>query len=223
MVGLTLLCFFYHLNFISVSDQNSSVGQRDLKAQTRSCSGNRKTHNRNRVMIFFPASIQWKGQWGSWDSPKYCPAGYFVYGYNLRSENAQGGGDDTALNSIALYCRRPNSNTDFQIISHYGFWGDWGRKAYCSGGDNPVIGFDVKEEGGQGAGDDTALNAVDLYCKKGSYVSASVNTGWGSWKPAQKCPAGTAVRGIRTQIEGKQGWGDDTALNGVELYCSSFP
>ena len=86
-----------------------------------------------------------------------------------------------------------------------------------------MIGFDVLEEGNQGSGDDTALNDVDLYCKSGGYVSASVNYARGSWKPKQMCPVGFAVMGIRTQVESDQGNGDDTALNGVELYCKEYP
>ena len=37
------------------------------------------------------------------------------------------------------------------------------------------------------------------------------------------CPDGFAVMGIRTQVQFAQGSGDDTALNGVELYCMENP
>ena len=79
------------------------------------------------------------------------------------------------------------------------------------------------EEGSQAGGDDTALNAVDVYCKNGGFVSADVNTNLGSWSQKQECPSGFAVMGIRTKLEAKQGSGDDTGLNGVELYCKQYP
>ena len=78
----------------------------------------------------------------------------------------------------------------------------------------------MKEEGSQGSGDDTALNAMDLYCKEGGYISAHVNTDWGSWKPKQMCPSVFAVVGIRTQVDCE--CGDETALNGIELYCKPY-
>ena len=151
-----------------------------------------------------------------------------MYGYSAYSEKSQGGGDDTALNHIILYCTYPGQSSPYDnltvIQSDRGPWGTWSGPVFCNGGDNPVVGFDVKEEGPQGGGDDTALNDIDLYCKNdnGGYISANVNTGWGSWKPKQMCPPGMAVMGLRTQVEGYQGWGDDTALNGLELYCDTY-
>ena len=86
---------------------------------------------------------------------------------------------------------------------------------------NPVNGFDVREEGVQGGGDDTAINDIDLYCRNGGrFISAAVNTYFGSWKPVQRCPSGYAVMGIRTQVEPNQVGGDDSALNG--LYCKPY-
>eukprot|EP00091_Calanus_sinicus_P023390 TRINITY_DN786_c0_g1_i5.p1 TRINITY_DN786_c0_g1~~TRINITY_DN786_c0_g1_i5.p1 ORF type:complete len:200 (-),score=37.29 TRINITY_DN786_c0_g1_i5:471-1070(-) len=112
--------------------------------------------------------IQWKGKWGSFPPrATFCPDGSFVFGYRVRSEAPQGNGDDTALNDIELYCRRPNSNAPKgKIWSAHRTLGSWSPDKYCIGTDNPVIGFDVQEERVQGSEDDTALNAVDLWCKK---------------------------------------------------------
>ena len=168
--------------------------------------------------------IRWEGRWGSFGELAECPTGSFAYGYRLRSEPAQGSGDDTALNDIELYCRRPHSyEVTGKIYGDYRTWGNWSSDKYCSGTNNPIVGFDVNEESAQGDGDDTALNAVDLYCKNGDMISAHVNTYYGSWKPKQSCPNGMAVMAIRTQVESKQGSGDDTALNGIELICKEYP
>jgi len=181
-----------------------------------------ETGLRNRVSL---ATIQWKGLWGSFRSDiRFCPDGSFVSGYRLRSENSQGGGDDTAINDIDLYCSRPNSNEVIAVIwSDHRNWGSWSSPTFCRGNDNPVVGFDVREEGPQGGGDDTAINDIDLYCKNGGrYISASVKTTWGSWKPVQKCPSGYAVVGVLTQVEPQQGGGDDTAMNGIKLFCELY-
>lgn len=186
-----------------------------------------ETGLRNRAIS--SATIQWKGRWGSFpSSPNFrydiCPDNSFVYGYRLRSESSQGQGDDTAINDIELYCRRPNSNTvTRKIWSDYRTLGSWSSDAFCQGNDNPVVGFDVREEGSQGSGDDTAINDIDLYCNNGGkYISAPVKANWGSWKPVQRCPSGQAVVGILTQVEPSQGGGDDTALNGLKLYCKPY-
>ena len=169
--------------------------------------------------------IRWEGHWGEWAaSPEFCPEGSFVYGFKLQSEKKQGGSeDDSALNSIELHCRKPNSAFKTKSISSSkGFWGDWGSTAWCTS-DKPVDGFKVQEEPKQGEDDDSSLNNIALYCKDETAAKhASVNTNWGSWKPVQRCPDGFAVVGLKTRVENKQGDGDDTALNGLELYCQRY-
>ncbi len=43
--------------------------------------------------------------WGDWGKVRYCPEGEKATGFSLKTEREQGpGGDDTALNAIALIC-----------------------------------------------------------------------------------------------------------------------
>lgn len=42
---------------------------------------------------------------------------------------------------------------------------------------------------------------------------------WGKWGQAEYCPDNQYVCGVAQKIEGKQGQGDDTAMNAVGFYC----
>uniref|UniRef100_A0A8C5MBE6 Vitelline membrane outer layer protein 1 homolog n=1 Tax=Leptobrachium leishanense TaxID=445787 RepID=A0A8C5MBE6_9ANUR len=42
---------------------------------------------------------------------------------------------------------------------------------------------------------------------------------WGDWGTMEKCPAGTRAAAFSLKVEREQGNGDDTALNGISLYC----
>jgi hypothetical protein len=166
------------------------------------------------------------GSWGSWAACyELCPAGSFAYGAYLLSESSQGIGDDTALNGIQLDCydRVSGAYAGF-ITSQLGPWGTWGARAvtnpYVVG--NPIAGGQMLVESPQGAGDDTAANALVLRALNGTNSAPPVNTGWGSWQPLRTCAAGQAVCGVTTRLEGSQGAGDDTSLNGIAFACCTF-
>jgi len=165
------------------------------------------------------------GIWGDWGSKEYCPGSSYVYGFDLQIVSNQGPGskgkfDDSALNIVRLHCYGGSS-----ITSATQNWGNWGKRKFCPGYSNPVIGFDIRIEGyesGSTGGDHTAANDVDLYCKDGEMLMGDRKTFWGSWSPVLKCPKGMAVVGIQTRVEKDQSWGDDTALNGVKLLCAPY-
>ena len=85
-----------------------------------------------------------------------------------------------------------------------------------------MVGFSLLVEPNQGGGDDSATNNVRLKCMKGQIITGVSHTKWGSWKEWKVCPSGEAVFGLKTQIEEGQGSGDDTALNGVAMYCATY-
>jgi len=172
--------------------------------------------------------ITWTGQRGNWaHQPTFCPYGSFVNGYEVRVDSKKkwrrgDARDATALNDIILYCSEPGSVAVDEIWSDHTRLGYWRREAWCSSTNTSVVGFKVREEGPQGRGDDTALNSIAMYCSDGQEIRS--HPGYlGEWKPKQMCPQGKAVNGIQTQVQRFQRGRDNTALNGVRLFCSDYP
>ncbi|XP_073479124.1 vitelline membrane outer layer protein 1 homolog [Aquarana catesbeiana] len=107
-------------------------------------------------------------------------------------------------------------------VNNGGYWGDWGWMDMCPPG-TVATGFDLKVEPPQGDGDDTALNAIKLFCTKSgeSYAEITSTTGrWGSWTGARWCPSGVLIS-FALQVERPLGNGDDTAANNIMFQCSN--
>ncbi|XP_052009372.1 vitelline membrane outer layer protein 1-like [Xyrauchen texanus] len=98
------------------------------------------------------------GSWGTWTNIKWCSSG-FLKTFQLRVEQSQGKGDDTAANNIRFTC----SNSG-EILDGSGLmWGDWSDWSYtCQG--KGICGIKTRIELPQGSGDDTSLNDVTMYC-----------------------------------------------------------
>lgn len=160
------------------------------------------------------------GPWGAWNPRVYCPEGQYAYSFQLRTDSRQGGGDLTAANSLRLYCRpRGSTAAGSPIASHPGLQGNWGFPKSCAGMDL-VTGFQLRVDGPQGGGDDTAANDINMNCT-GGYELKGGGGPRGSWGERKYCPLSQAVCGMQLKIQNSQGRGDDTALNDVSLLCCS--
>nr|XP_006014515.2 PREDICTED: vitelline membrane outer layer protein 1 homolog [Latimeria chalumnae] len=95
--------------------------------------------------------------WGSWSMDAWCPDGYLT-AFQLKVEQVEGEGDDTAANNLKFRC-----SIGHIIEGHGGPWGGYGSWSHlCS--DGGICGLQTKIERPQKAGDDTALNDVRFYC-----------------------------------------------------------
>jgi len=58
--------------------------------------------------------------------------------------------------------------------------------------------------------------------KKGATEMKIHDGYWGGWTSMKTCPDNTYVCGLKARVEGNQGGGDDTALNGIRMKCCKF-
>ncbi|MBV6622418.1 MAG: hypothetical protein KI793_05590 [Rivularia sp. (in: Bacteria)] len=105
-----------------------------------------------------------------------------------------------------------------------GSWGSWSRPVYCPSG-SYAAGYTMRVEPSIGRGDDTALNAIALYCRypNGRYAGrVSPHPGhWGSWREGVSCRGrGNFLTHFQLKVERYQRSGDDTAANSVAFWCS---
>lgn len=175
-------------------------------------------------------SVSNGGPWGAWHPAKFCPSNSYAVGFNLKVERPIGKGDDTALNAIKLKCRFANgAGWAGEVESGYGPWGIWTGMKTCMNFLNIqffITSFSLKVERPIGKGDDTAANNMKVTCRPRKHSQTTNLEGnggpWGGYGGnSGQCPLGSAVCGIQTRVEGRQGRGDDTALNNVKLFCCS--
>jgi hypothetical protein len=179
---------------------------------------------------WFSTKTVHNGNWGTWGCADFCPPGSYVYGIDLKSEVPQGSGDDTAVNAISGWCfnRTTGQHTEW-VTSTQGPWGSWlglgDPPIMCSNAALPIAGVRLKVEAPQGGSvDDTSANSLKFACLNSPSTETEVRTNgrWGSWGSQVLCDGGTAVCGLQTRVEAKQGSGDDTALNGLKVFCCSM-
>ena len=142
-----------------------------------------------------------------------CPEGGYATSFSAQNEKAQGPLDDTALNSICLLC-----NNNAKVCSSLGSWGKFHYSEKSEAGFN---GANFKREPDQGwPYDDTEGVDIKMY-HDGDCFTVEGGHEWGEWQGMQRCNQGERICALRTQVEPPQGGNDDTALNGVELWCCS--
>ncbi|XP_063589397.1 vitelline membrane outer layer protein 1 homolog isoform X1 [Penaeus indicus] len=113
--------------------------------------------------------------------------------------------------------------TDTLILDNGVDAGDWGLVEYCEDGSFATA-FEVKFEPYSLIDtDETAINAVRLYCSTLDHILTgyvqSIEGQHGDWLGMRHCSTGFAT-GMRANVLESQGiFGDDVAVENVELAC----
>ncbi|XP_060936554.1 vitelline membrane outer layer protein 1 homolog isoform X2 [Limanda limanda] len=155
--------------------------------------------------------------WGTWTWPDMCPPHFFAVGFSTRVEAKQGSGDDSAMNGIRLICAKDEQRSSTSTVnSHPGHWGDWSNAQYCPSG--VLTSFQLRVEGRQGGGDDSAVNNIKFRCSS-DHVLEGTGLDWGEYGEWSQVCVNGGICGIETKIEEEQGEGDDSALNDVRFHC----
>lgn len=106
----------------------------------------------------------------------------------------------------------------------WGFWSDW---EYCPKG-SYAAGMQLKVQGRQWRGDDTALNGIKLLCAPSFMGDVGYDAkikgkegDFGEWGSEFKCENGYVI-GFQLRSEADQGKGyDSTAANNLKVLCSN--
>ncbi|ODM92211.1 Vitelline membrane outer layer protein 1 [Orchesella cincta] len=161
--------------------------------------------------------------WGRWGSLQRCPSETYAQGFQLKTERyLYIDGDDTALNSIKLFCGDPTKQGTPSITSTEGFFGVWGKVHTCFPGF--LTGFQLRvmpNAKGCGDGDNFAATNIRFFCTNGELEGDGINLG--NWGQAKYCGRNQSICGIQTQVEAVQAKLDDTSLNNVLMECCDVP
>ncbi|XP_063886878.1 vitelline membrane outer layer protein 1 homolog [Scylla paramamosain] len=158
---------------------------------------------------------------GFWGKIESCPVGSYARAFELKVEKPHSGvGDDTSVNAIRLYCYNAARKNTGNITSSTMNRGSWTGVYSCDEGDF-LNGYNLKSQPDQVPfTDDTAANALRMYCSQSSDYLESPGNEWGSWLEPSFCGSGMGVCGLTTRVQEDQGiFGDDTALNDVRFQC----
>ena len=157
------------------------------------------------------------GPLGSWGPLELCPEGSVAIGYQTQNDLILVPvHDDTALNSIRLFCNDPDRTN---ITSSVGFTGTWELRQNCPEGSFlssfrlRVAPYDSE------ASDNSAAHSIQFVCTDGTVLNFNGNSGgvWGDFSSG-KCGAG--ICGLQTRVQAQGGpLTDNTALNDVTFLC----
>ncbi|XP_050699098.1 uncharacterized protein LOC126986767 [Eriocheir sinensis] len=159
------------------------------------------------------------GDFGKWGKYEMCERGTYAYAFQLRVEEPLGIiWDDTALNSVRLYCRAPTSQASAGSVTSGYCWGAWGEPRACEPGAF-LWGLRLWVEEPQGPLDDVGATDLDMVCQDGSALNGG-GVCWGQDSEWLTCPHGYVICGLRTRVESNAGvMGDNTALNDLMMMC----
>jgi hypothetical protein len=101
-----------------------------------------------------------EGPFGSWSDMKMCPRDTYIGRLQIRFEGEQGGGDDTAMNGLAIRCVDKNWKHVEDIVVSYGHWGHWRDWVGYHG--MFVKQVRVRNEAYRWGSDSTGLNGIQI-------------------------------------------------------------
>ncbi|XP_063049931.1 vitelline membrane outer layer protein 1-like [Engraulis encrasicolus] len=107
-------------------------------------------------------------------------------------------------------------------VPNGGPWGALGPRILCPPG-SYAYAFSIQVEAKLSGGDDTAMNGLQLYCKKDDSptdVPIASEGPFGEWTMPKECPSGR-LDAFQLRVEPPRGVGiDDTAANNIRFHCS---
>jgi len=108
-------------------------------------------------------------------------------------------------------------NVAFTFLMGKTNWGSWSQPIMCNHG---VRGFRLQVEKDD-VKDDTALNGIQLICRKSTRAPKIVGPA-GKWGETKQCAGNVRVTAFSLRSEGDQGtWGDDRGATNVAMKCSA--
>lgn len=127
---------------------------------------------------------------------------------------------DTLLENPPLFSSYGNKD----ITVYDGVWGVWKPWMKTQGRGMYACGAELRFEDHIGDGDDTAANGLKFkYCGLSDWNYQQTQTiwdgNWGVWKGMVTCPFGKYIGAANIRFEDHVGDGDDTALNGLMIWC----
>jgi Vitelline membrane outer layer protein I (VOMI) len=147
---------------------------------------------------------------GVWGIEETCVNRDTAIGYQLQVDAAS---DNTALNSIKLFCNQTGA-----VTSSMGASGTWKTAQYCPT-TRFLVGFKLRSQAYQGIfTDDTAANDLQMLCSDDTLLTASGGAIAGTWGVMKNCSTGF-ICGIQTLVEPFVLVNDNTALNNVKFTC----
>jgi len=168
----------------------------------------------------------YEGLWGDWGKEVVVPAGCYINRIRVRYEAPIGSGDDTALNGIEIQYVSLSGVTpriEKTAVVHPGHWGEWRDWVNVPDG-YYIIGFNTRFEPHRSDQDDTGLNGLEMICKAfwaDDFKRIMIEPGnWGRWTGEKLAPyPNWGVVGLQARVERPKRDNDDTAMNGIHMFC----
>ncbi|XP_050725010.1 vitelline membrane outer layer protein 1-like [Eriocheir sinensis] len=156
-----------------------------------------------------------------WGPQAFCSPGSYAVAFRLKLEPIMFHGGFTALNGVKLYCiEREKGRRDHNITSTLGYWGLWGDVFTCASGLLAGVRMRV-EQPWVDERDKFAANNLAMECENGERMTGD-GTDRGRWGEWQRCPQGSAICGLATQVKQPQHiFDDDASLVSAAFYCCS--